>query len=71
MSATAMPDPGLADERLVDVLDRLLDRGVALRGELWITVADVDLLYIGADLVIASPERMQRDRAGARGRDGP
>ena len=46
------------DTRLVDVVDRLLDHGVVVRGELWLTVADVDLLFIGVDLVLASPERM-------------
>jgi len=52
------------ETRIVDVLDRLLDRGVVVRGELWLTVADVDLVFIGADLVIASADRMQTDRTG-------
>ena len=49
---------------LLDVVDRLLDCGVVVRGELWLTVADVDLLFIGADLVIASPDSIGRGRAG-------
>ena len=53
------------DGSLLELIDRLLDRGVVVRGEIWLTVADVDLLFIGADLVIASPDRMQRDRRGA------
>ncbi|MGD1924495.1 MAG: gas vesicle protein [Paracoccaceae bacterium] len=44
------------------MLDRLLDRGVVIRGELWLTVADVELVFIGADLVIASAERMRLAR---------
>ncbi|MEO1678551.1 MAG: gas vesicle protein [Pseudomonadota bacterium] len=56
------PDDAIrgGDVALVEVLDRLLDHGVVLRGELWLTVADVDLVFIGADLVLASPERMAR-----------
>jgi hypothetical protein len=49
-----------AGPRLVDVLDRLLDRGVVLRGELWLTVADVELVFIGAHLTLATPDRMRR-----------
>ncbi|RDC73190.1 gas vesicle protein [Rhodovulum sp. 12E13] len=58
------PDTALAscDTRLVDVVDRLLDRGVVIRGELWLTVAGVDLVFVGADLVLASPDTMRRTR---------
>jgi hypothetical protein len=51
---------GATGARLVDVLDRLLDRGVVVRAEIWLTVADVDLVYVGADLVLASPETIRR-----------
>ena len=56
-----LDDP--ADHRLVDVLDRLLDRGVAIRADLWLTVADVELVYIGLQAVIASPDKMAEGRA--------
>lgn len=62
MSCTA-PTASQGDgTRLIEVLDRLLDRGVVIRGELWLTVADVELVFIGADLVIASAERMRLAR---------
>lgn len=51
------PAPGLS---LSEVVDRLLDRGVVLRGELWLTVADVDLAFVGLDLLIASPDTVAR-----------
>ena len=62
----ATPEDALAstEPSLVEVVDRLLDAGVAIRGELWLTVADVDLVFLGADIVLASPERMRRIRAG-------
>lgn len=57
--------PPSGELRIVEVLDRLLDRGVVVRGELWLTVANVELVFIGADLVIASAERMRADRKQA------
>lgn len=62
-SPTDWADPG--EPTLVDVLDRLLSRGIVIRGEIWITVADVDLLFIGAQVLIASPEAMAEGRLGA------
>lgn len=57
--------PELGQEpTLVEVLDRLLDRGVVLRGEVWLTVADVDLAFIGLDLLLASPDTMRRTSRG-------
>ncbi len=48
------------DDRLVDLIDGLLDHGVVIRGELWLTVADVDLVFLGLDLVLAAPHKMRR-----------
>lgn len=48
------------DGRLVDLLDGLLDCGVVIRGEIWLTVADVDLVFLGLDLVLANPDTVQR-----------
>ena len=57
------PDEALSDagqSSLVDVVDTLLDCGVVLRGELWLGVADVDLVFLGLDLVLANPDTMRR-----------
>ncbi|MEM9793391.1 MAG: gas vesicle protein [Pseudomonadota bacterium] len=56
------PAPVTAATTLVDVLDRLLDRGVVLRAELWLTVADVELVFLGADVVLCSPETINAQR---------
>lgn len=48
-----------ADRRLVDVVDSLLGHGVVIRGEAWITVADVELVFLGLDLVLANPDTMR------------
>jgi hypothetical protein len=67
------PETALAscDTRLVDVVDRLLDRGVVLRGELWLTVAGVDLVFVGADLVLAAPDTMRRTGHRTRPAEAP
>ena len=54
-----------SETRLVEVVDRLLDKGVILRGELWLTVADIDLVVVGADLLISTPDRMAAGRSPA------
>jgi hypothetical protein len=50
---------------LADVIDRLLARGVVVRGDLWLTVADVELVYVGAQLVLASPDTIRAAHATA------
>ena len=41
---------------LCEMLDRLLNKGVVVVGELTISVADIDLLYLGVNLVLTSME---------------
>lgn len=41
---------------LVDVLDHVLDQGVVLRGNLIISLAGVDLVYVGLDVILTSVE---------------
>ena len=48
-----------SDLTLLDVADRLLDTGVSITGEATISVADVDLIYLGLDLALGSVERMR------------
>lgn len=47
-----------SDQRLVDLVDGLLRHGVVIRGELWLTVADVDLVFLGIDLLLTSPDKI-------------
>lgn len=53
---------GSTQTTLVDLVDGLIGHGVVLRAELWLTVADVDLVFIGLDLLITSPQKMREDR---------
>lgn len=43
---------------LVDLLDRVIDNGVILAGDVTISVADVDLIYLGLRVLLAPVERM-------------
>lgn len=47
-------------QALVDVLDRLLDTGVVLDGQLVISVAGVDLVHLGLRALLASVETAAR-----------
>jgi hypothetical protein len=51
---------------VLEVLDSLLDKGVVLHGEIILTVAGVDLVFIGLHAVIASTETMLRHREATR-----
>ena len=50
---------------LCEVLDRVLNKGVVLAGDLTISVADVDLIYLGLELVLTSIESARRAYSGA------
>lgn len=53
--------PTLEEEvALVELVNRVLDRGVLVTGEVTISVAGVDLLYMGLQLVLSSVETMHR-----------
>ncbi|HVR44914.1 MAG TPA: gas vesicle protein [Thermoanaerobaculia bacterium] len=54
------------DLSLVETLDHLLDRGVVIAGEAVISVGDVDLLYLGLNVVLANVDSLTRaeKRAG-------
>lgn len=47
---------GGAEVPLVDLLDRLLDRGVAISGDVLLSVADVDLVSLGLRAVLKGVE---------------
>jgi hypothetical protein len=42
----------------LEVLDHVLDKGVVIKGEVIISVADVDLVYVGLQLLVASPDKV-------------
>ena len=47
---------------LLEVLDRALTKGIVISGDIVISVADVDLIYVGLKLLVSSVETMERLR---------
>jgi hypothetical protein len=55
-------DGGLAHRlSLVDAVDRLLDKGAVLTGETVLSLAGVDLVYLGLNVIVASVETLRKD----------
>jgi hypothetical protein len=50
---------------LLDLLDRILDKGVILFGDVTISVADVDLIYLGLKVLLTSIEKAEKMRSMA------
>jgi len=51
---------------LCEVLDRVLNKGVVLVGEATISVADIDLIYVGLQVVLTSIETARQGFCPAR-----
>lgn len=47
---------------LCEVLDRVLNKGVVVAGEVIISVADIDLIYLNLQVLLASVETACRGR---------
>jgi gas vesicle structural protein len=50
------------DATLLELVDRLLNKGVVLTGEATISVAGVDLIYLGLNVVLAAAESIEKSR---------
>ena len=50
---------------ILDLLDRIIDKGVVLRGDVTISVAEVDLIYLGLKVLLTSVERAKEMRGAA------
>jgi gas vesicle structural protein len=54
---------------LVELVDRVLNKGVVLTGDIMLSVADVDLVYVGLRVLLSSVATLeeQRDQISAAG----
>lgn len=56
------------DVTLLELVDRVLNKGVVLSGDIMLSVADVDLVYVGLRVLLTSvatlDEQQQRLAAG-------
>ena len=62
------PLAALPDEELtvLDLADRLLNRGVVITGEATISVAGVDLIYLGLNVLLAATESIAQKESRQR-----
>ncbi|NTV67162.1 MAG: gas vesicle protein [Chlorobaculum sp.] len=51
---------------LLDILDRVLNKGVVISGDIIISVADIDLVYVGLRVLLSSVETMERQGDASR-----
>jgi Gas vesicle protein K/Gas vesicle protein len=49
---------------LLELLDRLLDKGVMVKGEILLTVADIDLVYLNLGLLLSSVKTIDEAASG-------
>ena len=64
MSATRALGPSsmaTSEVTLVELLDRLVGKGVVLHADITLAVADIDLIYVGLRALIASVSSLERD----------
>jgi gas vesicle structural protein len=62
--------PQSRDIALVELLDRVLDKGVVISGDITISVADVDLIYLGLRVLLTTPDKLESQaRRSAEGED--
>jgi gas vesicle structural protein len=66
----SLSSPNADELSLLELADRLLNRGVVITGEAVISVAGVDLIYLGLNVVLSAVENMVTDVAAA-ARDRP
>ncbi len=52
------------DITILELLDRVLNKGVILTGDIVISVADIDLVYLGVKLLLSSVETMEQLKGG-------
>lgn len=67
------PDPVTLEARrriaLAEILDRVLNKGVVIAGDITLSVADVDLIFVGLRLLLTSVETARE--LGPPGHDRP
>jgi hypothetical protein len=62
---------GAREVTLLDLLDRLLQGGIAIQGEVTLAAADIDLVDLSLRLVVGSVGSLRRDLGGPLSRRAP
>lgn len=66
--AVALTGASDEDVSLLDILDHVLNAGVVVHGSLVISLAGVDLVYLGLNVVLTSVETALRNLAAEQAR---
>lgn len=56
--------PGTREVTLLDLLDRLLQGGIVVQGDITLAAADIDLVDVSLRLVIGAVDALGRDLRG-------
>ena len=56
-AATGLAPPGARTESLADILERVLDKGIVIAGDIRIDLLDIELLTIKLRLLVASVDK--------------
>jgi hypothetical protein len=64
VSAPARSPYGAREVTLLDLLDRLLEGGIAIQGDITLAAADIDLVDLSLRIVVGSVATVGRDRSG-------
>lgn len=51
---------------LVEALDRVLEKGAIVAGDIVISIADIDLVYLGLRIMVSSVETMEKNHGPIR-----
>lgn len=62
MSVPAKRHPLKHEVTLLELVDRVLNRGVVLSGDITLSVADVDLVYVGLRVLLASVATLEEQQ---------
>ena len=54
------------DVTLLELVDRVLNKGVVVTGDITLSVADVDLVYVGLRVLLASVGTLEQGHKGLR-----
>jgi len=57
---SSLAPPGREQASLCEVLDRVLNKGAVIKGEVTLSVANIDLLYLGLEILLSSVETARK-----------
>ncbi|HLY92896.1 MAG TPA: gas vesicle protein [Candidatus Angelobacter sp.] len=66
-----LSEPGEDEVSLLEIIDHVLNAGVVIHGSLVISLAGVDLVYVGVNVVLTSVETALRNLRSAEEKRGP